>query len=94
MQAAFHHSVLTLFQEMYFRAYKVKKLGFDEYLEVRAMSFDRTYKRLITASVTGVLRIWNFSHGECLQEMTQVTNREVTAIVCSGFNIYTTGWNR
>jgi len=38
-------------------------------LEMTAMSFDPTYRRLVTALSDGSLAIWNFNNGNCLRQV-------------------------
>ena len=47
-------------------------------LELTAMSFDTTYRRLLTALTDGSLAIWNFNNGNCLK---QVIRRSVAKSV-------------
>ena len=37
-------------------------------LELTAMKFDTTYRRLLTALNDGSLAIWNFNNGNCLRQ--------------------------
>jgi len=43
-----------------------------EYIEceVTAMTFDPTYRRLLTSLNDGSLAIWNFNNGNCLRQVT------------------------
>ena len=38
-------------------------------LELNAMTFDTTYRRLLTALNDGNLAIWNFNNGNCLRQV-------------------------
>jgi len=38
-------------------------------LELTAMKFDPTYRRLLTALNDGSLAIWNFNNGNCLRQV-------------------------
>jgi len=38
-------------------------------LELTAMTFDVTYRRLVTALNDGSLAIWNFNNGNCLRQV-------------------------
>jgi len=42
-------------------------------LEVTAMTFDVTYRRLVTALNDGSLSIWSFNNANCLRQVTHTT---------------------
>jgi len=44
-------------------------------LEVTAMTFDTTYRRLLTTLNDGSLAIWNFNNGNCLRQVGPVYSR-------------------
>lgn len=37
--------------------------------KITAMTFDKTGRRLLTGSVSGVVKMWNFSNGGCLKTL-------------------------
>lgn len=43
-----------------------------------AMALDALQKRLITGSDNGVMKVWNFSSGACLKEMTSLCSKDIT----------------
>ena len=42
-------------------------------LELTAMTFDVTYRRLVTALNDGSLAVWNFNNGNCLRQVYTTT---------------------
>ena len=36
---------------------------------VTCMTFDETYRRLITGGRDGILKIWNYNNGNCLKKL-------------------------
>lgn len=66
--------------------------------KLTAMAFDATGRRLITGCSDGTLRVWNYSNGHMLKELTSPTEDEVTAVVHTGASnhkrIAAVGWNR
>jgi len=79
---------------MQFSAYKEHQEGITKDLEITAMAFDPTYRRLITAAREGPVKIWNFNNGACLREYPMYDRCEITAIVCPKQRIVTVGWNK
>jgi WD40 repeat protein len=69
-----------------------------EPMKITAMSLDHTMRRLITGAHNGSLKVWNFSTGVCLKELTGFGSGEVTAITYMYMHPYeyiiATGWNR
>ena len=59
-----------------------RKLLINEiYLQVvdlTAMSFDHTLRRLITGGRDGTVKVWNFHNGDCLRVMDTQGNAEVS----------------
>ena len=62
--------------------------------EVTAMTFDPTFRRLITAAKDGAVKIWNFNNGACLRELPVYDAMEITSVVCPKQKIVTGGWNK
>ncbi|KAK9816486.1 hypothetical protein WJX72_000893 [[Myrmecia] bisecta] len=68
---------------------------------ITAMSFDLKARRLITGSDRGSVKVWNFSNGACLKELSPVSKQDITGIVClkansainNGFFV-SVGWDR
>ena len=79
---------------MQFSAYKVRRHGKIVDLEITAMNFDVSYRRLITAARDGAVKIWNFNNGALLRELPVYDNHELTSIVCQKERIITAGWNK
>ncbi len=89
-------NVYTGEKVMQFKAHKVRTNGRTMSVEVTAMTFDPTYRRLITASRGGSVKLWNFNNGSCLRELPLSGAAEITSIVCSATKqrIITAGWNK
>ncbi len=79
---------------MQFIAYRVQKDGRTIDLEITAMTFDPTFRRLFTASRNGLVKIWNFNNGAMLRELPLYDSTVITAIVCAKQRIVTGGWNK
>ena len=62
--------------------------------EITAMTFDPTFRRLLTAAKDGAVKIWNFNNGACLREFPVYDETEITSIVCPKKKIITGGWNK
>ena len=62
--------------------------------EITAMTFDPTFRRLLTAAKDGAVKIWNFNNGACLREFPIHDETEITSIVCPKKKIITGGWNK
>ena len=62
--------------------------------EVTSMTFDPTFRRLLTAAKDGAVKIWNFNNGACLRELPVYDATEITSIVCPKQKIITGGWNK
>ncbi|KAJ3056388.1 WD repeat-containing protein 49 [Rhizophlyctis rosea] len=67
-------------------------------LEITAMCFDNTGRRLITGSRENVVKMWNFNNGQILRKMIKSTALETTDVIYieMGSNRYivATGWDR
>lgn len=50
-------------------------------LEITAMSFDPTGRRLITGARDGSIKLWNFNNGACLLSLKNKCNTEVRRTV-------------
>ena len=63
-----------------------------------AMAFDEAGRRLITGGNDGTVRMWNFSNGQCLRELSGEDFLEVSSImfIVAGQNklVVAGGWNR
>merc|ERR1711965_1153895 len=66
--------------------------------KMTAMAFDEAGRRLITGANDGTVRVWNFSNGQCLQQLRNDGQLEVSSIcfIVEGQNkfIVSGGWNR
>ena len=66
--------------------------------KMTAMAFDEAGRRLITGANDGTVRVWNFSNGQCLQNLKNDGALEVSSItfIVEGQNkfIVAGGWNR
>jgi WD40 repeat protein len=78
----------------YTNAHKITVNGEEKGIEITAMVFDPTGRRLITGARDGTVKIWNFNNGACLREFETVGNCEITGLVCSRQRILISGWNR
>ena len=62
------------------------------------MSFDEAGRRLITGANDGSVRIWNFSNGQCLQELETGCAQEISSIVfvveAQSKYVIAGGWDR
>ncbi|CAH1792660.1 unnamed protein product [Owenia fusiformis] len=79
---------------MEFRAHRITVKGCDIDVEITAISFDPTGRRLITGARNGACKIWNFNNGDCLRELDPFSNDEITGIICAKQRIYLSSWNR
>ena len=43
--------------------------GVEKCAEITAMTFDPSYRRLVTGGRDGSVKIWNFNNGACLREL-------------------------
>ncbi|XP_014668843.1 PREDICTED: WD repeat-containing protein on Y chromosome-like [Priapulus caudatus] len=75
-------------------AHRVHDQGAERPVEITAMTFDPTLRRLITGGKEGLVKIWNFNNGACLRELVPAGRREVTSIICPKQRIIVAGWNR
>ena len=78
---------------MQFVAHKDIVNGEEVRIEITAMAFDQTLRRLMTGARDGAVRIWNFNNGACLRELTK-SESEITGIVCFRNRIVTAGWDK
>ncbi|KAI9222237.1 WD40-repeat-containing domain protein [Blastocladiella britannica] len=66
-------------------------------LEITAMCFDTSGRRLLTASRDGVIKVWNFNNGQLLRRCVKTNSDEVSALHCAevGANKYilAVGWD-
>ena len=66
--------------------------------KMTAMAFDEAGRRLITGANDGTVRVWNFSNGQCLQQLKNDGQSEVSCItfIVEAQNkfIVAGGWNR
>ena len=51
-------------------------------MEITAMAFDTTGRRLVTGGRDGSLKIWNFNNGACLCVLDTQYSVEVCVCVC------------
>ncbi|RXM93409.1 Microtubule-associated protein RP/EB family member 1 [Acipenser ruthenus] len=63
-------------------------------VEVTAMTFDGPKRRLITGSMDGTIKLWNFNNGACLWELPKFNNTEVTGILYLNQRIDVSGWSK
>ncbi len=63
-------------------------------MEITAMAFDPTGRRLITGSSDGSIKIWNFNNGACLSVLESSFTTEVTSISFMNERIVAGGWSR
>ena len=66
--------------------------------KMTAMAFDEAGRRLITGANDGTVCVWNFSNGQCLQQLKNEGQLEVSCItfIVESQNklIVASGWNR
>jgi hypothetical protein len=48
------------------------------------MALDAPHRRLLTGSDNGVLKVWNFSSGDCLKEMISLCTKDITGVLQLG----------
>lgn len=78
-----------------FSAHRTEIYGQDEGLEITAMTFDHSQRRLYTAGRDGIVRCWNFNNGMMLKEFHEATGSEIMTIAVSPKKkIWIAGWNR
>ena len=78
-----------------FQAHKIPQIGGgDIELEITAMRFDPSQRRLITAARDGKIKLWNHNNGALLREIKVADTHEITGIICPKQRIMTAGWNR
>jgi len=69
-----------------------------EAVKISTMCFDQTNRRLISGAHDGSVKVWNFSTGQCLRELTGFGGGEVTALCqlhVTPYDYYVgCGWNR
>ncbi|XP_064622322.1 WD repeat-containing protein on Y chromosome-like [Lineus longissimus] len=78
----------------YTNAHKITEKGEEKGIEITAMVFDPTGRRLITGARDGTVKIWNFNNGAMLREFETVGDSEITGLVCPRQRILISGWNR
>ena len=81
---------------MQFSAFKKTHNGEEVAVEITAMTFDSTQRRLIAGAADGSAKIWNFNNGACLREFDAENQDflEITGIVCPKQRILIAGWNK
>ena len=69
-----------------------------EPVKVSSMCFDHTNRRLVTGAHDGSAKVWNFSTGQCLRELTGFGVGEITSLALMHITPYDfyvgCGWNR
>ncbi|XP_075244301.1 WD repeat-containing protein on Y chromosome-like isoform X2 [Convolutriloba macropyga] len=63
-------------------------------LEITAMTFDPTYRRLFTGSKDGLVKVWNFNNGSCLDEYETCEENEIGGLVYTRNRLFTGGWSK
>lgn len=63
-------------------------------MEITAMAFDPTGRKLITGGKDGSIKIWNFNNGACLSILETRYKVEVTSIIFTNQSLIVGGWNR
>eukprot|EP00794_Sanderia_malayensis_P007565 gene7565-8403_t len=91
--SADHDSVVNVWQLETGEKSIMLKVGPDG-VEVTAISFDQTKRRLITGTRDGTVKVWNFNNGACLRKLHAADNCEITGIVCPKQKIVFVGWNQ
>ena len=80
---------------MQFSAHTIQREGGEiEEVEITAMNFDPTLRRLITAGQDGCIKVWNFNNGALLRQLPRYNHTEVTSLVCTRGRILAAGWNQ
>lgn len=74
--SACHGSVVNVWQVDTGEKAIMFKVAEDE-IEITAITFDPTKRRLITGTRAGTVRIWNFNNGACLRELQSADDSEV-----------------
>ncbi|ESO07756.1 hypothetical protein HELRODRAFT_170304 [Helobdella robusta] len=78
---------------VHFTAHTVRLKGRKVEIEIKVMSFDATYRRLVTGHSDGMVKIWNYNIAVLLQEIPVPTRFEVTALCCPFGKIFVAGCN-
>ncbi|KAL7754106.1 hypothetical protein RI367_000086 [Sorochytrium milnesiophthora] len=69
-----------------------------EDMEITAMCFDKSCRRLITGSRDGHIKIWNFNNGQLLRDLVKPTTSEVSALlyaeVTTNRYVVSVAWDR
>ncbi|KAI9139143.1 WD40-repeat-containing domain protein [Paraphysoderma sedebokerense] len=67
-------------------------------LEITAMCFDKSCRRLLTGSRDGVVKMWNFNNGQLLKKMVKSTRVEISAVLHVEISntrlVIAVGWDR
>ncbi len=63
-------------------------------MEITAMAFDPTGRKLITGGKDGSIKIWNFNNGACLSVLESRYKVEVTSIIFKNQRLIVGGWSR
>ncbi|KAI0229572.1 hypothetical protein LSAT2_020024 [Lamellibrachia satsuma] len=87
-------TMVTGHKAMQFRVQAASSHSESNYIEVTAMCFDPTYRRLITATRLGLVSIWNFNNGACLHEFPTFDKSQITSVMCERSRVICGGWNR
>ena len=65
------------------QAHKYMEKGVEKCAEITAMTFDPSFRRLVTGGRDGSVKIWNFNNGACLRELETFDNMEVRTCLIS-----------
>ncbi|KAI3389780.1 hypothetical protein SNEBB_002481 [Seison nebaliae] len=66
----------------------------DEVVEITALSFDSSGRKLISGARDGSVAVWNFNNGANIDRAVIDSGKEITCIKCSHDRICFAGWNR
>ncbi|XP_029102819.1 WD repeat-containing protein on Y chromosome [Scleropages formosus] len=63
--------------------------------EITCMTFDLSYRRLITGARNGTIKVWNVINGQNLHKLEAIAEAEVTGVICLPDNkLLAVGWSQ
>lgn len=84
-------NAITGSKVVHYTAHTVREKGKQMEVDIKVMSFDATYRRLVTGHRDGMVKIWNYNVGVLLQELPVPNGFEVTSICCPAGKLFVAG---
>lgn len=88
------YDIFTGQKTMQFTVHSSVENGRTIEVEITAMCFDSTQRRLATGTLDGVIKIWNFNNGTLLQRLDAPDRTEITCITWPPNRLLASGWSR